>query len=188
MDQISKDLIFFDESDGGVTFSGGEPFLQAAFLEAVLDACRARGIRTAVETCGAVARKTLLGLSSKIDLFLYDVKVMDRARHIKYTGAPNDLILANLQALAQLHRDIIVRVPVVSGVNDSDLDIDELADFLRAAALSRVDLLPYHQIGDKYKRLNRVYRLESMKPPASDKIQAMAERLARHGLNVRIGG
>jgi len=187
--RVSKDLVFFEESGGGVTFSGGEPFLQADFLEAALDACRARGIHTVVETCGVVNQKVLLRLSAKVDLFLYDVKMMDRAKHLKYTGAPNDSILANLAALAQHHNNIHVRFPVISEVNDADRDVAEMACFLKSIKISRLDLLPYHAIGgDKYRRLNRAYRLEGMRAPAPEKIQAIAERFMRDGFVVRIGG
>lgn len=189
IEQVSKDQVFFDESGGGVTFSGGEPFLQAAFLEAALDACRERGIHTAVETCGIVKRDVLLRLAPKIDLFLFDIKVMDRTKHIKFTGAPNDSILTNLAALAQQHSNIIVRFPIIGGVNDDDSNVEELAHFLKSAGASRLDLLPYHDFaGDKYRRLSRPYLADGLKVPLPDQIQAVAQRFKRDGFAVRVGG
>jgi pyruvate formate lyase activating enzyme len=188
-EEVGKDQIFFDESGGGVTFSGGEPFLQPRFLEAALQACRARGIHTTVDTCGFVARATLLRLSRNVDLFLYDVKLMDADKHRKYTGVGNENILANLQALAAEHSNVVVRMPVVPRINDDEQNTEALTAFLKFAGLSRLDLLPYHRIGsDKYARLDRTYRLEGLKPPSSEQIQAMAERFRRCGLEVRVGG
>jgi pyruvate formate lyase activating enzyme len=189
IEQVSRDQVFFEESGGGVTFSGGEPFLQAAFLEAALDACRERRIHTAVETCGVVNRDVLLRLAHKIDLFLFDIKVMDRAKHIKYTGAPNDSILANLSALALQHNNIVVRVPVICGVNDDDSNVEEMAHFLKVIGASHLDLLPYHDIaGDKYRRLAQPYLTDGLKVPAPDQIQVMAQRFRRDHLVVRSGG
>jgi pyruvate formate lyase activating enzyme len=189
MEQVTKDTVFYEESGGGVTFSGGEPFLQSDFLEPVLDACRARGIHTAVETCGVVDRRALLKLSGKVDLFLYDIKTLDKRNHMKYTGASNTAILDNLAALATRHNDVVIRMPVVPGINDDDQNVQELAGFMKTVGLSRLDLLPYHEIGsDKYRRLGRAYRLDGRKGPAGGKIQAMAERFRRGGLTVRVGG
>lgn len=189
MDELSRDLVFFDESGGGATFSGGEPLLQSQFLEAMLDGCRARGIHTVVETCGVVARETLLRLSRKIDLFLYDVKLMDSKKHRTYTGAANGNILQNLRALARVHANIIVRMPVIPGINDDAENAEQLARFLKSSGISRLDLLPYHPSGgDKYGRLHRVYRLSGLKPPPSEQMQIMAERFQRDGLAVRVGG
>jgi pyruvate formate lyase activating enzyme len=189
MRDIARDSIFFEESGGGVTFSGGEPFLQARFLEALLDACRAQRIHTVVETCGVARPSTLVRLSRKVDLFYYDLKVMETAKHRKYTGSSNETILANLQALAAQHNNIIVRMPVIPTINDDEQNAEDLARFLTAAGLFRLDLLPYHHIGtDKYVRLNRAYRLGDLKPPPAEQILAMAEAFRRRGLEVRIGG
>ena len=189
IEEISRDALFFDESGGGVTFSGGEPLAQARFLEALLDECRERRIHTAVETCGAVGQHALLRVSRKVDLFLYDLKLMHSGKHKQYTGAGNERILQNLVALANGHRKVIVRMPVIPGVNDDERNAEKMAEFLKSAGISQLDLLPYHDIGsDKYTRLHRAYRLEGLKPPSTEAMNALAERFRRDGLNVCVGG
>jgi pyruvate formate lyase activating enzyme len=189
INEVVEDTVFFDESRGGVTFSGGEPFMQAAFLDAMLDACRERGIHTTVDTCGVTGRETLLRLSSKVDLFLCDLKMMDSAKHKMYTGMENEGILENLCALAKQHKGVIVRVPIIPGINDGDDNIEQTRGFLSSAGLSRVDLLPYHEIGtDKYRRLAREYRLEGLKSPTAERIDSIREQFERDGFRVRIGG
>jgi pyruvate formate lyase activating enzyme len=187
--EICKDTVFFDQSGGGVTFSGGEPLMQPSFLETLLDACRKRRIHTAVDTCGAASRDNLLRLCGKVDLFLFDLKLMDPTRHRKYTGVDNCSILENLKALAGAHNAIIVRLPVISGVNDGEQDIERVLKFLSSMGLFRVDLLPYHELGtDKYRRLGREFRLEGMKPPVAGQMQVIADCFSRNGFTVRMGG
>lgn len=189
LEEIAKDQVFFDDSGGGVTFSGGEPFLQPRFLEAALAACRARRIHTAVETCGVANQQALLRAARYVDLFLYDLKVIDPEKHQKYTGASNETILENLRALAAEHGHVIVRMPVIPGVNDDAQNAEDLWQFLQAARIPRLDLLPYHHTGsDKYPRLNRTYRLEALKPPSAEQIQALVTRFRQRGLDVRVGG
>jgi pyruvate formate lyase activating enzyme len=189
VEELAKDQIFFDESGGGVTFSGGEPLLQARFLEAVLEECRARRIHTAVETCGVANQAALIRVARNADLFLYDIKFIDPEKHRKYTGASNENILTNLRALAAQHKNIVVRMPVIPSINDDEENSEDVARFLKTARLSRLDLLPYHQIGgEKYERLKRKYRLEGLKPPSHERVQAMAEEFRQRGLDVWVGG
>ena len=110
--EIERDLVFFDESGGGVTFTGGEPFGQPELLEALLTECRARRIHTAVETCGAAPRELVLRLGALADLILYDLKMVDASRHRTYTGASNRNILENLETLVAAGRHVVVRIPV----------------------------------------------------------------------------
>jgi pyruvate formate lyase activating enzyme len=189
LEAVKRDLVFFDESGGGVTVSGGEPLMQAEFVEGLLEGCRANGIHTAVETCGVVSRKALLRVSEQTDLFLYDVKLMDSAKHRKYCGAPNETILGNLSALAEVHKAIVVRIPIIPGINDDNENLEQTRRFLSPLGIFRVDLLPYHEIGvNKYKRLGMEYRLEGLKPPASDDLKKIAEEFERDGFAVRVGG
>ena len=186
--ELEKDRIFYEESDGGITFSGGEPFSQPEFLEEALGALGARGIHRAVDTSGLVAADTLLRLSPKIDLFLYDLKALNDERHTQLTGVSNRIILSNLRALAGTGADIVIRVPLVAGMNDGPDEIEATGDFLAGLALRRVDLLPYHEIGrDKYRRLGRAVPPQTLAAPASTRVQEIAERLTRGGLLVRIG-
>ncbi len=123
MREVLRDRVFYDESGGGVTFSGGEPLAQPEFLAALLDACRAAEIHTAVDTCGFAPRERLLALAPLVDLFLFDVKLVDDARHRALTGLPSAPILANLRALAMVHPDVWIRVPVVPGFTDAEADL-----------------------------------------------------------------
>lgn len=187
--EVEKDRVFYEESGGGVTFSGGEPFCQPAFLEGALDALRENEIHTAVDTSGFVPTETLLHMSHKIDLFLYDLKAMDDERHIRLTGVSNRLILDNLRLLALQNADVVVRIPLVSGLNDSSEEIEPMCRHLSSLGLMRIDLLPYHEIGmEKHQRLGGQRPLESLAAPAPEKVQHIADRFTREGFSVGIGG
>ena len=186
---VERDLVFYEESGGGVTLSGGEPLLQPAFARALLEACRTRGIHTVVETCGMADRNVLLEVAERAGLVLYDLKVLDAEKHRRYTGAPNDRILDNLRVLAISGRPLVVRLPVIPGVNDGAEDLAAYIDLLAQLGLRRVDLLPYHRIGiDKYRRLGRSYRLSETPAPAAERSRALAERFRSEGFEVTIGG
>lgn len=187
--EVLKDRVFFEESGGGVTLSGGEPLMQGSFVEALLAVLRARRIHTAVETCGFADPGVLQRISENVNLFLYDVKVMDSERHRQSTGVDNARILRNLETLAREGRTVIVRVPVIPGVNDDSANLDAMYAFLFPLGLHRIDLLPYHRIGSgKYDRLGMPSRMESVEPPAAAQMQAIAARLTQNGFSVRIGG
>jgi pyruvate formate lyase activating enzyme len=190
MDEIRRDVAFYDESGGGVTFSGGEPLMQPAFLLALLRACQEEEIHTALDTCGQAPWETLDAIRGNVDLFLYDLKLLDEVRHRAFTGASNALILSNLRALSQREEKIILRVPVIPGVNDDEESSRQIGVF--AAGLPRlrqVDLLPYHQTAmDKYERLGRAYALAGAWPPSAERMAAIASILQSFGLRVKIGG
>jgi pyruvate formate lyase activating enzyme len=187
--EVLKDQVFFDESAGGITVSGGEPLMQAAFVEALLAACRTRRIRTVLDTCGFADSNVIRRVSESVDLFLYDLKLMDCERHRHFTGVKNDLILRNLKILAERGSAVIVRIPVIPGVNDDRDNIDALSEFLSPLGLRKIDLLPYHRIGsDKYQRLHLSYGMEGVDPPTAEQMETIAARLKRTGFSVRIGG
>ncbi|MHB8926649.1 MAG: glycyl-radical enzyme activating protein [Bacillota bacterium] len=176
---MERDTVFFDESGGGVTFSGGEPLMQPAFLTRLLEEGRARGLKTAVDTTGFAPTETLLDLAPLVDLFLYDLKVMDERKHLAYTGQSNARILENLAALAGRHSNIAVRVPVIPGVNDDEENATRMGEFLASLkGVRSVSLLPYHRAGvDKYRRLGRAYTLPDLAPPGEEALAAIAARL-----------
>jgi len=177
---IERDIAFYDESGGGVTLTGGEPLAQHAFTLALLRACKAREIHTALDTCGFASWQVLDQVRPYVDLFLYDLKLLDDARHREVTGAPVGPILANLRALSERGHAIRVRVPVIPGVNDDDESIRQIAAF--AASLPRldgIDLLPYHTTAaDKYARMKKPYKLAGARP-LSDERMAEVERIVR---------
>ena len=189
MAEIEKDLVFFDDSGGGVTLSGGEPLSQPAFAAAFLGACREHGISTAIETCGFAQPAAFRAVALAADLVLFDLKLVDREKHMRYTGAANDLILTNLEELVALGRPVAVRIPVVPGINDSAEDIAAFEGYLRTLRPQAIELLPYHHIGaDKYRRLGRTYPLGNARQPAAADLVAFRNALARAGLNVTLRG
>ncbi len=189
MEEVRRDRVFYDESGGGATFSGGEPLAQPEFLRALLEACRDAGIRTAVDTCGFAPRERLLALAPLVDLFLFDVKLVDEARHRDLTGLPVAPILENLRALAEVHDNVWIRIPVVPGHTDAENDIAATASLVAGLpGVHQVSLLPYHSTGAaKARRLGRDYPLDSLAPPSPERLDALAALFREHGLAVRIG-
>ena len=131
----------------------------------------------------------MLRIGGLADLILYDLKILDPARHRQYTGAPNRNILENLPALVAAGRPVVVRIPVVPGVNDGPAEVRAACDYLAPLALTRVDLLPYHRAGaEKYRRLGRQYRMEQTKAPTGAAMEAIAARMEAMGIPVKIAG
>jgi pyruvate formate lyase activating enzyme len=189
MREVERDLIFWDESGGGVTFSGGEPLAQPRFLASLLDVCGEKRITTVVETCGLAKKDVLLELSEKVGLFLYDLKILDPVKHKKYTGVPNDSILANLEALARREKPVVVRFPIIPEINDDSENIRQMVALLSRLRLRRIHLLPYHPTGtEKYKRLGLGFRLEDVKAPPPSLIAAIAGEFEGAGFDVKLGG
>ncbi len=188
--EIEKDVPFYDESGGGVTFSGGEAVMQPAFLLELLKACRERGIHTTLDTSGFAPWRVFERIRPYVDLFLYDVKCIDPILHREYTGVSNRLILSNLQKLAELHHQIVARVPLVPGVNDQPDDLRQLGGFIAALPdVLRLDLLPYHATGmEKYARLGLAYRMSGTRPPSPEMLEAAVDLLSRFNFPVQIGG
>jgi pyruvate formate lyase activating enzyme len=189
IEEIEKDMIFYEESGGGVTFSGGEPLMQPEFLNALLEECKKRNIHTCLDTGGYTSPEGLDKIRDKVKLFLYDLKMMDEKKHEEATKASNKSIIKNLKKLSEDGSKIIVRIPIVPGVNDSDENIAQTAEFI--ASLGGVDdigLLPYHRGGcQKYMRLSKVSSMNDIHPPSDKEIKKIKKRLEQFGFNVRIG-
>ena len=185
---IEKDMPFYDESKGGVTFSGGEPLMQPDFLEALLDECAKRGINTALDTSGYAPSNVVERFYRKVDLFLYDIKIMDDVKHKKYTGVSNKLILKNLQSIVKNGGRIEVSLPVIPLINDDSANIEETGEFLaKLRSIESVSLLPYHRMGvDKYKSLGKRYKLSGTEAPCPEKIKVIKEKLEAFGFKVRV--
>ena len=157
MNELLKDLDFYESSGGGVTFSGGESMLQIEFLVELLKECKARHIHTAIDTAGLVPYEYFECVIPYTDLFLYDVKCFDPCIHKKYTGVDNTAILENLKKLLRANADLWIRVPVIPTVNDSEDEMRAIAEFLcRHGIPQRVELLPYHAMGEhKYRAIGK---------------------------------
>jgi pyruvate formate lyase activating enzyme len=177
MAEVRRDAPFFRRSGGGVTFSGGEPLTQPALLLECLQLCRRWGYHTAVETCGHAHWGDLRDAAQLTDLFLYDLKTMDPARHQELTGLGNEVILENLERLLETGADVTVRVPVVAGANDDSAAA--LAAFVADhPRLRKVELLPCHALGaHKYAALDLTPPASS--PPAPERLAAMADAVRR---------
>jgi len=190
VEEVLRDRVFYEESGGGVTFSGGEPLAQPGFLAALLAACRGASLHTAVDTCGFAARDRLLALASLVDLFLFDVKLLDDARHRRFTGLPATPILDNLRALAGAHGNVWIRVPVVPGHTDAEADVAATAALAASLpGVRKVCLLPYHRTGaPKAPRLGRLSALPDLAPPPPGHLEALAALFRDRGLAVQIGG
>jgi len=188
--RLLRDRIFFDESGGGVTFSGGEPLLQAPFLIDALGRLRAEGVHTALDTCGFAPWSALREAAGLASLVLYDLKLMDDARHRAATGQSNRIILDNLKALSAIHSQIWIRVPVIPGVNDDEANLEATARFLAPlAGIRQVDLLPYHRTGEaKFARMGRGYALAGLAAPTPQRLEALAAVFRARGLATTIGG
>lgn len=187
--EIEKDVLFYDESEGGVTFSGGEPFFQPDFLGALLEECKKKSIHTVVDTCGYAPYETIDKISDKVDLFLYDIKMMDDKKHRKYTGVSNKLILENFEKLAENGSNLLVRFAIIPGLNDDEDNITKTAEFILSCGIKQIDLLPYHRAGiEKYKSLDKAYKIEKTQPPSDQDLRTIRERLLALRLRVRIGG
>ena len=190
MREVRKDRVFYERSGGGVTFSGGEPLQQPEFLDAVLSACRHEGLRAAVDTSGQAPFETLEAIRDRVDLFLYDLKVMDPDKHREATGTGNELILENLRRLAGTDSRIRIRVPLVAGVNDDDEHTEQAGEFLASLpGISEISLLPYHSMGSQKRRnMNRPLPDPDAAAPSDSVVSRIREKLEARGFQVRIGG
>jgi pyruvate formate lyase activating enzyme len=187
--QVGKDKVFFHRSGGGVTISGGEPASQADFALALLQALRQSGVHTALETTGFAPWEVVSSLAGAADLLLYDVKLVDRERHRRYTGVANDLILSNLCRLATGGPDIQVRVPCIPGINDGEEDIQAVAQLVSSYGLRRLALLPYNAAaGAKYQWLDRPYTLSGLTSQSRQHMERLAAICGAYGLQVQLGG
>ena len=191
MKEIEKDNSFFDESKGGVTFSGGEPLMQPRFLNDLSKACKNAGIHTALDTCGHAKPEILQGISWNIDLFLYDLKIVDDQKHVRFTGVSNKLILENLEMLSRSGKKVIVRYPLIPDINDREEDVSKLATFMSTLkGVQEVHVLPYHKGGAaKHKGLIRLNGPPfDSQPPSPGSLDRIQRRLEDSGLKVRVGG
>jgi pyruvate formate lyase activating enzyme len=190
LELIKRDLAFFDESGGGVTFSGGEPLNQAPFLLALLQGCQALEIHTAVDTCGATSWEALDRIRPFVDLFLYDIKLLDDGRHRQVTGSSNHMILDNLRRLAAAGAHIQLRMAIIPGVNDDEVNLRQTAEFAAGLlGIRGISLLPFHNTArEKYANLGLTYALAGVHSPDEARMSEIGRLMAGYGLDVSLGG
>jgi len=186
MIELERDIPFYDQSGGGVTFTGGEPLQQRKFLQEALMACKQQNIRTAVDTSGSTAWGNFESILPLTDLFLYDVKHMDAEKHRLYTTVSNGKILNNLQKLSNVRANIIVRIPIIPGMNDDAKNLTACGAFLADLPhLEGVELMPYHEIGvAKYQALGMLYKMGDTVPPNTQQICEIEELFINYGVKV----
>lgn len=185
MDEIRRDELYYKNSGGGVTFSGGEPLLQSEFLKELLIGCKQAGYHTAVDTAGNVRWQNFLTVLPYTDLFLFDVKVLAEEKHRKVTGTGNTQIHQNLIQLGASGAKIHVRIPVIPGVNDEMGEIQAIAQFLQPIqGIELVELLPFHHLGSgKYRSLGLEYPTQGYKTPPAEQMEGFVNCLKEFGLN-----
>ena len=191
MNEIEKERVFFDQSGGGVTFSGGEPMLHHEFLIQLLDECGRRKIHRAVDTAGLINTEILLEVARRTDLFLFDLKVMDTEKHRKWIGVPNEKILENLKILAATGANINIRIPLIGGVNDDAENMEATARFVASLSGEKkvVNLLPYHKIAQtKYQKLGRPEEFQLLEEPTKQAQQEALSIFEKYGIDASIGG
>ncbi|HPR17862.1 MAG TPA: glycyl-radical enzyme activating protein [Candidatus Cloacimonadota bacterium] len=186
MTEILKDRIFFGQSGGGVTFSGGEPLLQSAFLKEIMSECKKENLHVTLDTCGFAVQKNLESILDFIDLFLFDLKIVDEEKHQEFTGVSNHPILQNLEFLISRKQNVIIRLPIIPQINDEN--IDEISDLLKKyPEIREINLLPYHDIAaEKYHRLGMQYHKFSQ--PSAQKMNEINRHFTHAGFDVKIGG
>ncbi len=188
--ELLRDRPFYEQSGGGITLSGGEPLAQADFCRRVLELCKGAGLHTAIETAAIGPWEDLEGLLASLDLVIVDVKHVNDARHREATGASNRQILANLRRLAAVGRPLIVRTPVVPGVNDTPEAIADIAGMIaRFPNLLYYELMPFHRLaGGKYESLGLPNPADSLEAPSREAMTALAECARGTGVHdVRVG-
>lgn len=188
---IERERIHIEHSEGGVTFSGGEPLMYPDFLISMLKACGEKNLHRTVDTCGNAPSKTLLKVAEHTDLFLYDLKLMDSVQHKKWTGVDNRLILENLRILSENGANLNIRIPFIQNVNTSKSEITKMARFIAAlpGKTPLISLLPYHNIAaHKYAKLGSDYEEFEMKEPTEEEINSAVDIFTMRGIEVEVGG
>jgi pyruvate formate lyase activating enzyme len=191
MKELRKELIFMEETGGGVTFSGGEPLLQDQFLSEMLVACRAEGMHTTVDTCGFAKWEVLEKVAGDTDLFLYDIKLLDDGMHKMYTGVSNKLILQNLLHLLAMGKKVRIRIPMIPGITFTEENINRTLEYLSTlkSPVEGVDLLPYHNTAaHKYERFGIENKFHTLKTINKADLAEIKLRFEKVGFEVKIGG
>jgi len=190
MSELRKDIIFYDESEGGVTFSGGEPLFQPDFLHQLLIECKNEDMHTAVDTCGYASRKDLERIMPLTDVFLFDLKLMDDQEHKRYTGVRFQPIKDNLIFLSKQNCAINIRIPIVPDITDTTINLEQMIHFIsQCENIIKVSILPLNHLGDKkYNDLGRQNTLKNTPPPSDERMEEIQQQFQDSGFITEIGG
>lgn len=184
--EIRRQLIFYRHSGGGVTYSGGEPTCQPVFLQQMVDTFYAMGVDQAIETCGHFQWDLLAPALEKLDAFFVDMKTMDDTLHQQVTGKSNQLILENLKRIGAFNKPVVVRIPLIPGVNNQRENIRQTAAFVRQhMKKGSIEVLPYHSLGlEKYQSLGLPHRQEAYRVPTHQEVKRVKEIIREMGVAV----
>ncbi len=191
IDEVERDALFYANSGGGMTVSGGEPTVQPGFVRELLKQARGKGIHTCLDTSGHCSWDVLEDLMEYVDMFLYDLKHLDPAEHKRKTGVGNELILENLKKLSAAKKDIRIRIPLIPGYNDHPEYMKSVALFLKDLPypVNGIDLLPFHNwCQDKYRWLGIKWSLEDLEATDPAEVEPLKDLLDAYGFNTTIGG
>lgn len=189
--EIEKDRLFFEQSGGGVTFSGGEPMLHTDFLLKILKECEIRGIHRVIDTSAHCSVSSLLKVAKHTNLFLIDLKIMNSVKHQLYTGVTNQKILKNITELAKTDVEIIFRLPLIKGVNLNDENIIATAIFMNSLQGNRnkINLLPFHNTATiKHEKLGKSISLKGMEKPTESEIKKVVSIFNQYKIKATVGG
>lgn len=186
--QLQKEQLFMEEGGGGITLSGGEPLMQAAFATEVLKMCKALGWHTTIDTAGFVARKSFEQVLPYTDLFLFDIKLASDSLHQKYIGVKNQLIIDNFKFLIKENKKVMVRIPVIPGVNMNAIEMSSILNLLeplKGPNFQEIHFLPYHKIGQsKYERFGQTNRMGDTKEPDLSDVTAFSSLFEQAGFTI----
>ena len=191
MKKIDNEAIFFDQSGGGVTFSGGEPLMHSDYLIEALKECGERMVHRVVDTTAFASQETVLEVAKHTELFLIDLKVMDAKKHKEFTGVSNEKILSNITGLAKTNCELVFRIPLIKGVNTSVENIEATALFMRSLKGDRtvVNLLPYHNIAEnKHVKLGDSNKFTAFETPDKNEILTIISIFENYGISATVGG
>lgn len=190
--EIEKDSMFYDESGGGVTLSGGEVMCQDIdYIEKLIKICNSKGISVAIDTCGYAPRSSYERIYDKVDLFLYDIKLADDVKHRQFTGKSNEMILDNLRYLSSVDANINIRIPLIEGVNvsENNEEVLKIINILNDIRVKNVNLLPYHDIMmNKYNKLGMEYCGSEFSKPSEEKLEEIKGLFEKENFKVKVGG
>lgn len=186
--KLERDRIFFEESGGGITLSGGEPLAQPAFTTEVLKQCKQINLHTTLDTCGYASAETINAVLPFVDLFLYDLKHLDSAAHKAITGCPNEPILENLRLLIAANANLEIRYPIIPGANDDNSALDQLGIQMQQLGIESLHLLPYHAYGNhKWSKLDGLPKAQPIPHQSEERLQEIKALLEPYQLNITIG-
>lgn len=188
--ELLKDRMFFEESNGGVTFSGGEPLTQPEFVMETVSNLKKQEIHVAIDTCGFAPHSVVKEIAEHADLFLFDLKFISPGKHRKYTGVNNELIIENLAILNEKRKEIWIRIPVIPGVNTGDGEIKAIIKFLKPLnSIRQINLLPYHNTGThKAQRISGHASFSEFEVPTPEQLELIKSRLSSLNIPIKIGG